>query len=130
MFCSTLRSGISDSSWKTAAMPAALAASGLGRAVGRAVEEDLAGVVADGAGEDLDQRGFAGAVLAEEGVDLAGAGGEAGVAEGDDAAEALGEPGDFDQILARARPLGSPRPDGRGEVRVRRSAGAGGFGRR
>src|SRR3546814_6139313 len=41
--------------------------------VGRlAIDEDVAGIAPVGAGEDLDQRRLAGAVVAEQGDDLAG----------------------------------------------------------
>src|SRR5207237_1400695 len=40
---------------------------------GLAVDFQGAGVGGDGAGDDLDERGLAGAVLADQGVDLAGA---------------------------------------------------------
>ena len=40
MFCSTVRSGISDSSWKTAAMPARLGRVRVGRAIGPAIDAD------------------------------------------------------------------------------------------
>ena len=94
MFCSTVRSGISDSSWNTAAMPARLRGVGIGGAKGLAVDEDRAAVVADGAGEDLDEGALAGAVLAEQRVHLAGARAELGVAQRDDAAVALRQTGD------------------------------------
>ena len=52
-----------------------------------ALEGDFAGVGGVDAGEDLDERGFAGAVFAEERVDFAGADGEVDGVEGDDAGE-------------------------------------------
>ncbi len=52
-----------------------------------AAEEDLAGVDAVDAGQRLDQRRLAGAVLAEQGVHLAGEQPERDVVEGEDARE-------------------------------------------
>ena len=80
MLSATERSGISDSSWKMQTMPAALAAAG-------SAKRDLAGPRAvirpssgcDDAGHDLDQRRFAGAVLAEDGMDAAAMDGELGL---------------------------------------------------
>ena len=71
MLSATERSGISDSSWKMQTMPASLAAAGDGEADLAAVERHAAFVGRDHAGHDLDQRRFAGAVLAEDGVDAA-----------------------------------------------------------
>ena len=51
-----------------------------------ALERHRAGVRADGAGDDLDQRALAGAVVAEEADDLAFADGEGGFLEGRDRA--------------------------------------------
>ena len=58
---------------------------------GAAVEDDLALVVGDRAGEDLHQRALARAVLAAERVDLARPRRQAHVAQGVDAAEVLGD---------------------------------------
>ena len=71
MLSATLRSGISDSSWKMQTMPAALAAAGEAKRDLAPVEHHAAFVGRDDAGHDLDQRGLAGAVLAEDGVDAA-----------------------------------------------------------
>ncbi|MCY1226253.1 hypothetical protein D9M72_384800 [compost metagenome] len=57
------------------------------------VEAHLAGIGPDGAEDDLHQRGFAGAVLAQDGVDLAGCDGEADVVVGNDARIALADMG-------------------------------------
>ena len=73
MFCSTVRSGMSDSSWNTAAMPARLRGVRVGGPEGSPSTRIAARVVADGAGEDLDEGALAGAVLAEQRVHLAGA---------------------------------------------------------
>ena len=79
MLSATDRSGISDSSWKMQAMPAALAAAGDANETGCAVEQHPALVGRDDAGHDLDQRRLAGAVLAEHRVDAAGLDHELGV---------------------------------------------------
>ena len=55
---------------------------------------DGAGIGPVEAGEDLDEGGFPGPVLAEHGVHLAGADREIHVLEGDAGAEALAQPGD------------------------------------
>jgi hypothetical protein len=60
-------------------------------AYGRIVEEYLAGVHGVEAVEDLHEGGFAGAVLAEQGVDFAGGDGERDGVVGEDAREALGD---------------------------------------
>ena len=72
MLSATVRSGISDSSWKMQTMPASLAAAGEAKRHLAAVQQHAALVGRDDAGHDLDQRRFAGAVLAEDGVDAAG----------------------------------------------------------
>ncbi|MNM98586.1 hypothetical protein D3C81_1111200 [compost metagenome] len=59
----------------------------------RPVEVHLAGVRADRAEDDLHEGGFAGAVLAKNGVDLAGSDGEAHVVIGGHAGIALGDVG-------------------------------------
>ena len=58
---------------------------------GLAVDADLAGIALIGAGQDLDERGLAGAVLAGEGHDLAGTQGEVDRVQRLDAAEALAD---------------------------------------
>ena len=61
-----------------------------------AVDQDLAvGRLVD-AGEDLDQRRLAGAVVAEEAMDLAGIDLDVDVAERDDRAEMLGDAAELD----------------------------------
>ena len=52
-----------------------------------AVDEDVAGIALVGAGQDLDQRRLAGAVVAEQPDHLAGVEIDAGVVDGLDAAE-------------------------------------------
>ena len=73
------------------AMPGVL---GLGRRAevdGLAAEQELAAVAAVDTGDDLDQRGLARAVLADQRVDRAGLDPEAAGPEGDDGAERLGD---------------------------------------
>ena len=121
MFCSTVRSGTSDSSWKTAETPARWAALGSAATNGCAAEQDAAFVGAERAGEDLDEGALAGAVLADEGVDLAGGGVELGARQRGDAAEALRNRRCLDQVHARTvrplkkkrRPIGLIEPPGR-----------------
>ena len=73
-----------------------------------ALDPVLALVALDGAGEDLDQRALAGAVLAGEAVDLAGAQLERDVLERLDRAVALGDAGQGDDHLAfLCGPLGT-----------------------
>ena len=65
----TERSGISDNSWKMQTTPAAVAADGLANWRARPSSEIDAAVRLNDAGDDLDQRRLAGAVLAEDGMD-------------------------------------------------------------
>ncbi len=62
-----------------------------GEADGRACDPHLPGIRRDHAGDDLDQRGFAGAVFAEQGVDLAGADIEADLLQHRHRAEGFGD---------------------------------------
>ena len=98
MFCSTVRSGISDSSWNTAAMPRALRVVRIGGAKFLAIDQDRAAVVPHRAGKDLDEGALAGAVLAEQRMHLAGAGAELGFAQRDDAAIAFRQAGGGDEV--------------------------------
>ena len=83
---------MSDSSWKTVAMPARRALDAASRgSVRRPAQRDVALIRGDGAAEDPDERALAGAVLAEDGVHFAGVRGEVHLVEGDDAAEALAD---------------------------------------
>ena len=72
MFSATVRFGTSVSSWWTKASPRRVASSGPWRRTGSPSIDDLALVGLDDAGEDLDQRALAGAVLAEQADDRAG----------------------------------------------------------
>ncbi len=73
MFSATDRSGSRLNSWKTVERPACWAWTGWPNDTVFAVDLDGAGVGLVHAGEDLHQRGLAGAVLADEAEDLAGA---------------------------------------------------------
>ena len=73
MFSATVRFGNSDRSWKITWMPSAFALRRVERQHRRAVDLDLAGARRMHAGDDLDQRRLAGAVLADEAVHLAAA---------------------------------------------------------
>ncbi len=77
---------------------ATAAVEGVARGVGLTIEEHGAGVWGVGAGEGFHEGGFAGAVLADEGVDLAGHDGEGDAVEGEGGAEAL-----FDVAHFKAR---------------------------
>ncbi len=65
-----------------------------------AVHENLAGIALVGAGQHLDQRGFAGAVVAEQADDFAGIEINAGVIDGLDAAEGNRDVAHLDQRCA------------------------------
>ncbi len=74
MFCSTVRSGRSDSSWKHGGDAWRARGVRIGRRERLAVDQQMRPASgAQGPGKNLDEGRFAGAVLAEEGVDLAGA---------------------------------------------------------
>ena len=103
MLSATLRSGISDSSWKMQAMPAALASAGEAKLTSLPVDHHAALVRRDDARHDLDQRRFAGAVLAEDGVDAAGMDRKLGLFERAHAAIALRHA--FHAEERRRRPL-------------------------
>ena len=70
-------------------MPCRRASSGRVEVHGFAVEQNFALVRDQRAGQDLDQRGLAGAVVADHGQDLAGQQLEIGAVQGRDVAEAL-----------------------------------------
>ena len=89
MFSATERPSTTSSSWYIVAMPSLRPATGWGMVTGSPVDEDLALVGLVRAGEDLDQRGLAGAVLAEQAVHLAGADLEVDAVERSGAGELL-----------------------------------------
>ena len=91
MLAATLSSGTRLSSWWMMAMPAASASRTPAKRTGApSIRISPSSAVLD-AGEDLHQRGLAGAVLAHQGVDLAGAEVEVDAVEGGHAGEALGD---------------------------------------
>jgi hypothetical protein len=71
----------------------------VGGVVGDVVAVDAEGsaVWGQGAGDDLDECGFAGSVFADDGVDFAGAEVEVGVFQGLDAGERFGDGSRFDE---------------------------------
>ena len=71
--------------------------------VGLAVDQNLSGIGPEQAAEDLDERGFAGTVLAQEGQDLAAMHVEAHALQGTRRPEALGD------VLEPEKPLGRHR---------------------
>ena len=72
-----------------------------------AVEQELARVAAVHAGDDLDQRRLAGAVLADQGVDRAGLDAQAAGAQGDDGAERLGDVAQLERGVRRVPVIGA-----------------------
>ena len=91
--------------WNERARPSCAAAIGRQRGDVAAVETDAAGVGRDLAGELADQRGLAGAVRPDDGVQLARRHVERDVVGGDDAAEALAQAVDLAAAAsATARP--------------------------
>ena len=91
MFSATVSSGNSSSSWKIVAMPRRWASCGLAKRTVLAVQADGAGVGLVEAGDDLDQRRLAGAVLAEQRMHLAGADVEADPVQRAHAGKRLGD---------------------------------------
>jgi hypothetical protein len=92
---------------------------------GAAVEDAFALVAGIDAGEDLDQRGLAGAVLADDGVDLAPAQPQARVHQRGHAAEGLADAGHAEQGVGHRRSSQGregPRPLPSGISRLRRCA--------
>ena len=125
-FSATVKTGTSMKCWCTMPMPAAMASPGPAKRDGRAVDagsRPSSGVVE--AVEHVHQRGLAGAVLAQQGVDLARLDDEVDVVVGDQRAEALGDAAQLELHAARSFDVdGAPAISGRGS-RVRgRHAGA------
>ena len=116
MFSPTEKRGTRLRSWCTALMPAAIASRGEANCDLAAVEQHPALVGPVDAGDDLDQRRLAGAVLAHQRVDLAGLEVERDVVERLDAGEGLARALDGEPHLSRPRPHRAPavEPD-RGE---------------
>src|SRR6266540_2206954 len=67
---------------------------------GFALQQDLPLVCRVGAGDDVDQRRFAGSVLAEDDMDLTPAQVEVDIPQGDDAGEALGDASELEDYIA------------------------------
>ena len=61
------------------------------------MHHDIAGIALHGTGEEFDQRRFAGAVLAEKGVDFAGPQVEVDAAKGLNRSKTLFDPAQFDE---------------------------------
>ena len=76
---------------------------GVNRPIRFTPEPEFAGVGGIGAGDDVDQRRLARAVLAEQDVDLAGPKVEVDAVERDHAGEELRYPGQFQQQAVAAR---------------------------
>ena len=91
MFSAIVRLEKRLSSWWMKAMPRRSASRASRRRIGRAVERHGAGVGRDDAADDVHQRRFAGAVLADEPEDAAAAERERHVGEHRDAEEALAD---------------------------------------
>ncbi len=72
MFSAIVRPSTTSSSWYIVAMPSSIADSGVGISTWLALPGDLAVIRAVHAGERLDERRLARAVLAEDAVHLAG----------------------------------------------------------
>ena len=89
--------------------PAALAADGRGEADIGSREAHAAGIGLDHAGDDLDQRRLAGAVLAEHRMDLAALAGEVDALERAHAAIALGDAGQGEESPSSLPSGAAPR---------------------
>ena len=102
--------------------PEALCFGGRMRINGTTFEQDCTAIATINAGEHLDQRAFAGAVLAHQGVDFASAQREIHTIKGAHAGKSLSEAADGQQRSVPGRPEGRPgRPEGRrshGAVRM------------
>ena len=81
--------------------PAALAAEGVAKLTSFPAKAHAAGIGLDHAGDDLDQRRLAGAVLAQHGVDLAALAGEVDALQGAHTAIALGDAGQCEEGTLR-----------------------------
>ena len=111
---SAVKCGNSDVIWNERASPSRLRSCTGSAVMSLAVEMDAAGVRRDLAGELADQRGLAGAVRPDDGVQLAARDVEPHVVGGDHAAEALGQAVDLEQRVSHgaapsSRPSMPPR---------------------
>ena len=114
MFSATVRSGKSVGSWKMIAIPAACDCLALSKIASSPSSSEPAGVGPVDAGEDLDEGGLPGAVLADEAVHLARVELDVAVLEGVDGAEALLGVLERDhwngwRLSSRPRERGAPR---------------------
>ncbi len=91
MFSAESRCGARARSWWTTSMPTSEASCGVVKWIGAPLEEDLALVDVQVAGQGLDEGRLAGPVVADESDDLPGAHVELGVVEGLDPPEAAAE---------------------------------------
>ena len=91
MFSATVRTGTSMKCWWTMLMPRAMASDGPVSVTSLPSSRILPSSGRGQPVEDVHERGLAGAVLAEQGVDLAGPDLEVDVVVGDDARIALGD---------------------------------------
>ena len=107
MFWATERWPIRFSSWWMMLIPMSCAARGVLISTSAPLTRIVAGVGAVDPGQDLHERGLAGAVLAHQGVDLAGPELEPCAVERVHAREALGDVGHLDQEIAHRVPLGA-----------------------
>ena len=89
------------------ATPVEIASCGEPKETGRPFPEHLAGVDAVGAGEHLDERRLAGAVLPEQAVHLAGAHREVDAVQGPDTRDLLDDPAHRQQGGLGVRRVGS-----------------------
>ena len=110
MFSSTLRSGTSDSSWKTETMPRL---DGVARAAEPdvlAVEDDLSGVGPDDAADHLDQGALARPVLTQDRMNRALVRLEVDLVQRHDAAERLADATQAQERRFARFPLAHRRP--------------------
>ena len=105
MLATTSRFSQSARSWKTVAMPSVSAALGSASVTGLPSKVMVPEARLMDAGEDLDQRRLAGAVVADQRDDLAGMDVEIDVGQRRDGAEILGDAAQAEDQLARARPF-------------------------
>ena len=96
-------------SWNTVSMPASRERARVPAGDRLAADEDLAAGRLDHAGEDLDQRRLAGAVVADQADDLAAVDMKIDAAERIDAAVGFRDVAKLDQALGHGRPPPLPR---------------------
>ena len=114
-FCSTVSSGTRLNSWKTGLMPIIRAVCGRQARNDLAPELEIASIRRIGAGDDVDQGGFAGAVLTEQNMNLAMAKIEIHSVQRHHAGKIFRYPGQLEQDAVVAGRRSDPRracPDG------------------